>query len=171
LAETNEDVEALKLLHQLMAEDPSEVRVWRLGGIVALKRPEFTEFALDWTGEAVKYHRQNPGLIEQRAEALMLAGNVEAACPFWQQVRSVNSPSAAIGLLICEIALGRAPTALPSSVREKADAEFLKVYRRLLQWNVSAVVNALNNQVELLREFVPNTASLLEAAVSEAAHA
>jgi len=134
-----------------------------------LKKPEFAEFALDWTGEAVKYHGQNPGLVEQRAETLLLAGQVEAACPFWQQVRSVSSPSVAIGLLICEIALGRTPTALPSAVREKADVEFLKVYRRLLQWNVSSVVNALNSQVDLLREFVPNTASMLEAAVAEAA--
>jgi tetratricopeptide (TPR) repeat protein len=171
LSETNDDVEALKVLHQLMAEDPSEVRVWKLGGMVALKKPEFAEFALDWTGEAVKHHGQNLSLVEQRAEALMLAGQVETAWPFWQRLPATNSPAAAIGLLICEIVLGREPSAMHASVREKADAEFLRVYRRLLQWNATAVVTALNSHVEVLRAFVPKTAQMLEAAMVEATHA
>jgi tetratricopeptide (TPR) repeat protein len=170
LSETNDDVEALKVLHQLMAEDPSDVRVWKLGGMVALKKPEFAEFALDWTGEAVKHHRQNPGLVEQGAEALMLAGQAEAALRLWQQLAATDSPAVAVGLLICEIALGHEPTPLHPSVRESADAEFLRIYRRLLQWNAKAVVNELNSRLEVLRAFVPKTTQMLEAAMMEATH-
>jgi tetratricopeptide (TPR) repeat protein len=167
LAEADDDVEALKLLHQLIAEDSSDVRVWRLGGVIALKKPDFIEFALDWTGEAVKQHGQNPGLLEQRGEALTLAGQVEAAWRVWQQVRPAGSAAAA-GLLVCETVLGRKPTSIHPSIREKADAEFLKMYRRLLQWNASEVVNCLNARIEVWREFAPNTGQMLEAAMAEA---
>ena len=71
LVEGDHEVDALKWLHQLAIEDASEVRVWQLGGQVALSKADYLEFAVDWTGEACKAHSSHPAIIEQRATALM----------------------------------------------------------------------------------------------------
>src|SRR6185503_10300932 len=112
-----------------------------------------------------------PSLVEQRAEALTLSGQIQAAWPFWRRLNPAGSPAAAVGTLVCETVLGRTPSGFESGVDAKVDAEFLRVYRRLLQWQASEVVSVLNGQIGLLREFVPTSAKMLEAAMAEAAQA
>ena len=171
LAALGQEVEALKWIHHLMADDPAETRVWCLGGGVALQKPELIEFALDWTSEAVKVHPQKGAILEQRATALLLAGHTEEARPIWQRLAETGSPSASAALLTCETVADRPPSASPAGARDKIDQEFLRWYRRLLQWNAADVVNGLNRRMEALRRIVPDTARMLEAALAEAADA
>ncbi len=173
LASTGQEVEALKWVHQLMAEDPADVRVWRLGGEVALQKPDFIEFALDWTGEAVKTQSRHGALLEQRATALLLADHAADALPIWQRLTD-NSPSPASAAnwaarAVCETAAGRTSVAPPAGVSSAAiDSEFLAWYRRLLKWNASTTVGEINRRIEHWRAFAPKTAQMLESALAEA---
>ncbi len=173
LASTGQEVEALKWVHQLMAEDPTDVRVWRLGGDVALQKPDFIEFALDWTGEAVKTQSRHGALLEQRATALLLADHAADAWPIWQRLTE-NSPSPAsapswAARAICEAAAGGTAAAPPTGVSSAAiDSEFLAWYRRLLKWNASTTVGEINRRIEHWRAFAPKTAQMLESALAEA---
>ncbi|MBL9137237.1 MAG: glycosyltransferase, partial [Verrucomicrobiales bacterium] len=59
-------VDSLNHLHEMVSQKPGDADAWRLGGDIALSRPDFLEFAVDWTGEAVKSVTDDPGLAAQR---------------------------------------------------------------------------------------------------------
>jgi FkbM family methyltransferase len=169
LANSGEAVEALKWAHQLMAEDPSDVAVWQFGGQVALGSPDFIEFARDWTGEAVKSHPDAPALVEQRATALLLSGELEEALSLWR-VLGEGHPTAAAARLICEAGSGAALSSVGAgSSMAKVNEAFVLWYRRLLQFNATKAVLSVNGRVEELRSFVPAAANVIGAAVAAAA--
>jgi tetratricopeptide (TPR) repeat protein len=72
LSKKGRPVESLELLHKLCAENPADLEAWHLGGHIALSisRPDFLEFADDWTREAVKSLPQNQMILAQREEVL-----------------------------------------------------------------------------------------------------
>ncbi len=176
LASVGQEVEALKWIHQLMAEDPADVRVWRLGGIAALQKPDFIEFALDWTGEAVRTHPNHDVLLEQRALALLLADRPAEAHPLWTRLTEApaslgSTPASAwAARLACAAAedgsTGQRPPAGASAAG--IDAEFLGLYRRLLRWHAAKTVAGINRSLDWLRPVIPNTAQMLDAALAEA---
>ena len=169
LANNGEAVEALKWAHQLMADDPSDVAVWQFGGQVALGQPDFIEFARDWTSEAMKSHPDAPTLIEQRATALLLSGELEEALPLWRRLGESN-PTSVAARLICEAGSGATLSSVAAaSSAAKVNEAFVLWYRRLLQFSATKAVLAVNARVEELRSFVPAAANVIGAAVAAAA--
>jgi GT2 family glycosyltransferase/tetratricopeptide (TPR) repeat protein len=163
LAQRNQPVEALQLLHELVDEKPEEELPWRLGGQIALSRPDFLEFAGDWTGEAVKARPEDGRIIEQRAEALLLSGRTAEALLFWQKLSPTPLRQAAA--ILCQIAEGRTAE---TAEAEAVSREFLKWYRRLLEFNAGATVRAIGGRLDALRAALPAAAQVVQAALAEA---
>ncbi|MBI3875215.1 MAG: glycosyltransferase, partial [Verrucomicrobia bacterium] len=159
-------LDALRLFTELVSEKSDDALVWQMGGRVALSRPDFLEFALDWTSEAVKALPGDAAISVQRAEVLLLAQRPDEALPFWS--RAPMSPVNAAARVLCELAAhGRSEA--PDGVPELAlSGEFLKWYRRLIDYRGTAVVMKLNASNGSLARVVPSAARHLEAALSEA---
>ena len=166
LADTGQEVEALKRAHQLVTEDASEALMWQFGGQVALRKPEFLEFACDWTSEAIKLHATHPAIIEQRATALLLSGQVKEALPLW---RSLSSESALAARLLCEAVVDGPLSRVSPVATARVSQEFVNWYRRLLKCQAANIVMAVNERLDALREVVPAAVELIQAAVAEAA--
>ena len=168
LAQQNQPVEALQLFHALAAERPDEVSVWLAGGQVALSRPEFLEVALDWTAEAALKHPQNPAILTQRAESLLLAGRAEEAVAAWRQTQPENNPVALGALVLCETASHQNSPPPPAHLEPSVSQEFLRWYQRLVQFGAGALLTQVNGRLDTLRAILPSAASVLTAALAEA---
>jgi tetratricopeptide (TPR) repeat protein len=168
LAENCQEVEALKWVHQLSTADPSDAMIWQFGGHVALSKPDFLEFACDWTSEAVKFFPAHGGIAQQRAQALLLSGQPDGALALWKQFGAASNPSHRAALIICETLLNQPLQPVPAEMAGRVDQEFVTWYRRLLAANAGKVIHALNQRTELLRRVVPAAVQMLEAARAEA---
>jgi predicted Zn-dependent protease len=168
LADNGNGVEALKCIHQLIQEDPSNPLYWQFGGQVALSRPEFIEFALDWTGEAIQFFPAHVGLMEQRAQALLLNGRLQDALPLWRHLGASANPAHRAALALCLAALDEPMPAVPEEMAARVNQEFLAWYRRLLATNAGAVIRTLNERIDSLRVVVPGAVQMIEAALAEA---
>lgn len=174
-----QSVESLTLLHQLVSERVDDPESWRLGGEIALANPDFLDFALDWTGEAVKHLPADPVLAAQRAEALLLSGDPAGALPFWRQTSPVANPTQQAALCLCELVTGSdrhqptgpslgAPAFLPTD-EARVSREFLKWYQRLYQTSAAPVLLHVNDHLNELDRVLPSAARGLRAAMAEAA--
>jgi tetratricopeptide (TPR) repeat protein len=168
LAENGQEVEALKVLHQLVTSDPSDVTLWEFGGKIALTQPQFLEVACDWTAEAGKMFPAHKGIAEQRAHALLLSGQIEEALPLWKSLGAGTNAAHRAALLICEALLNQPLLPVPPELAGRVDQEFVAWYRRLLAMRAEKICLALNQRVEPLRCVVPAAVRLLEAALAEA---
>jgi tetratricopeptide (TPR) repeat protein len=169
LADTEQGVEALKLIHQLVGQDPSNATLWQFGGHVALSKPEFTEFAFDWTGEAIKLFPAHQPILEQRAQALLLNGRVEEALPLWTQLGSRTNASHRAALLLCLAATDGSLPAAPTELDLPLNQEFLAWYRRLLAAQAGTLIRRVNERLDRLRPVVPAAVQAVESALSEVA--
>ncbi len=168
LTEGGHEVEALKYLHQLVAEDASEVPVWIFGGHLALRRPEFFEFANDWTGESYKLHSTHPIVAEQRATALLFNGDADGALAVWRQADGAPSASRTAAMRLCEVLGGGAVAPVSDREMPEVGREFLQWYRRLLAANAGRLVGVLHERLERLRPVLPEVVRLIAGAVEEA---
>jgi len=166
LVAQGQPVEALQMLHALVAEQADFLGAWLAGGQIALSRPEFVEFAGDWTQAAARLFPREVPVQQQRAEALLLAGRLAEALPIWQEAGVGPRELAAIA--ICEWATDRdASVALtPEPVVSR---EFIHWCRRLMAWGQPAVVERLAARLDVWRGQLPTAADLLAAALAEAA--
>lgn len=139
-ATRGQPVEALQTLHELVTEKADDLSVWLAGGQIALSQLEFLEFAVDWTGEAVKYFPIDPVVVSQRAAAVFLADRPEAAAA---HVTAVGEP--------------------------RVSREFLKWYRQLLDGGSPAVLQAVTDRLPTWRELLPTAARFIETALLEVA--
>ena len=167
LAEQGNPVEGLQLLHQLVGEKPDEESAWVSGGQIALSRPDFLEFAHDWTGEALKHFPDNPIMIEQRAQVLLLSQRVEESLPMWHTLIAQPTARRHAALLLCQLAGGQR-LAPPASEEPAVSAEFVEWYKALLQANAGSVIAAVNRRLDPLRQALPSAARILGQAVTEA---
>ncbi len=168
-AERNRPVEALELLNAIVAQDPQNSAAWRLGGQIALSRPEFLEFARDWTGEAMRYAAEDLVVASHRAEALLLSGDTAGASELWERVwNSERRPGALAALILCE-AIEAPTTHAPTEGTEEAivSRAFVGWYQKLIKTH-APTVGRLNEQVEKLARALPTAAKILEAALAEA---
>ena len=163
-------VEALQRLHEVVQATPQHAGAWKFGGEIALRQPEFLEFAGDWTGEAIRSLPRDAVIVAQRAEALLLAGQTETARLLWEQVfHGEHSPRAHAALLICAVVEAQPAQAPENNVEEiAATRAFTEWYGRLLKAGAQGVIAQLNERVEALREKLPSAARLLETALAEA---
>ncbi len=168
LAERGRKLDALHLLHKLVAGSASEPRVWVLGAQIALSEPEFIEFACDWTGEALGHEPGNAELTALRAQALLLGGQANEALAAMELLPEQTPTLLAVKALA---ALGGAGTwpALGSASEAAVSAEFLRWYRRLIEFRANALLMKVNERLPELRQHLPSAARVLAAAVEEAA--
>jgi GT2 family glycosyltransferase/Tfp pilus assembly protein PilF len=164
--ERNQPLDALKLLNQLVAEDPKEVQVWQFGAQIALSRPDFVEFARDWTGEAFKHYSQDPMIILQRAEALLLTQEAEQALPLWIKAHSPKSARHLAALVLCECITGVCERNFPPADEQLVSQEFQKWYRQLINSGANSLVYQLNESMEKVRLVLPTFATAWERATS-----
>jgi glycosyltransferase involved in cell wall biosynthesis/tetratricopeptide (TPR) repeat protein len=165
-AEQSNPLETLKLLHELIAENPDDVQAWQFGGQIALSQTDFLEFGRDWTSEAIKHFPEIPVIIAQRAEALLLSGEVESALPFWRKLPSTAKNLSALAL--CELIAGEVPQRFSAADENVISREFLSWYRKLIAANASSVVCALNERMDSLRNVVPSFVQIWSNAAKEA---
>ena len=167
LVEGGHEVDALKWLHELAMEDASDLRVWQFCGQVALSKPEYFEFAADWTSEAFKLHSSHPAIIEQRATVLMLSGEADAALTLWRELDSTTNAVHCAALVVCEALAGRSVTPVNGAIAPAVNQEFLNWYRRLLGVNAERLVAVLHQRMDRWRSAAPLAARMIEAAMSE----
>jgi GT2 family glycosyltransferase/tetratricopeptide (TPR) repeat protein len=162
-------VEALQLLHGVIAESPNDDTVWKLGAEVALSRPEFIEVAEDWTAEARRHLPEDRVIRSQAAEALMLAGKLEEARDLWRPLPATGAaPSQLAALILCEVALGK-PQFFPENDREPAvSMEFIRWYQKLIKFGADKLIFQLNASLGTLAAVLPSAARMLHAAMAEA---
>ncbi|MCX8156993.1 MAG: glycosyltransferase [Verrucomicrobiae bacterium] len=164
-------VPALEQLHAVVSLDSARIEAWLLGAQIALSRPEYDEFALDWTGEAVKCHPDHHELMALRAEALLAHGHVAEALPLLRQVALNGHFRLHAARILCELALAQAPAPLPPEKEVFVSREFIGWYRRLIDCRGAAALQQVNQRLETLATVLPSAARLLQAALAEAGQA
>lgn len=169
LAGQNRFIEALQKLHELVTANARNIVAWRTGGEIALSRPEFLEFARDWTGEAMRYAAEDFAINLQRAEALMLSGETLPASELWERIwNSEREPRILAALILCE-AIDLPTMHAPQNGPEEAAASraFIGWYRKLLTAKAERTIFRLNEQIDKLSRVLPGAARILEATMAE----
>jgi len=161
-------IAALDVLSRLVDSDPGDPKVWRLGGKIALSQQEFLEFARDWTAVALRHLPDDGDLIQQRAEALMLSGEVASALVLWRKSSATETRSHAAALF-CELSDGRTGTLVDPGEEPAVSREFLQWYRRMLACGATAAVERVNQARARLEEILPTAGGILKIAMQEAA--
>lgn len=167
LQSTGRDVDGLQLLHQFVTKHPQSPSAWLAGGTIALSKPEFLEVALDWTAEAFRLCPSDTAIQAQRAEALLLAGQPEAALPLWKQLQSADQPATLAAAILCETALGKNVSAPAHGQDGAVTQEFVNWYRKMLGVGAEPTLLRVNAGVEGLARVLPRAAELLRAVISE----
>jgi hypothetical protein len=168
LWQQQEAVPALQQLHALISQDAQRLEAWQLGAQIALGRPEYHEFALDWTGEAVKCHPDNNEMKALRAEALLVNGLTEEALPLLQAVALNGHFRLHAARILCELALARVPAPLPAEKEALVSREFMGWYRRLIECRGASALPLVNQRLEALAQVLPTAARLLQLALEAA---
>ena len=170
LVNQNRAVEALTKLHEMVSANPGTVAAWRLGGEIALGRPEFLEFARDWTGEAMKNQAEDFTITAQRAEALLFSGDTAAAGDFWERVwNRERQPKTMAALILCEAIEAQTTHAPDEGPDELATSRaFIEWYQKLIAMRAQTVIGKINEQTDKLFRALPTAAKILEAALAEA---
>jgi glycosyltransferase involved in cell wall biosynthesis/FMN phosphatase YigB (HAD superfamily)/tetratricopeptide (TPR) repeat protein len=169
LAMQNRPVDALKKLNELVHSNANDFVAWRLGGEIALSKPEFLEFARDWTGEAVRQLPEDNVLVAQRAEVLLLSQEMVAALPLWNRaVNGERPPRALAAQIICATIASQPVEKLQGDSEEAAVSRaFVDWYRRLVKAGARDTIIGLNSRVETLRPILPAAAGVLDGVVAE----
>ncbi|MBI4658801.1 MAG: glycosyltransferase [Verrucomicrobia bacterium] len=168
LHRTNRSLEALQVLHGVMAKGINEPHIWHLGSFIANSKPEFVEFAVDWTREALKHFPEHEGIKFLRGEALFKAGQFRDALPFFENSPHVHEPSPRAAVLFCQLAEGQTLTPVPPDQEFMVSKEFVGWYRRLLATQSREALKKINARLDALRIALPTAATMLEQALREA---
>jgi tetratricopeptide (TPR) repeat protein len=163
-------VDALHVLHELVAGNAHHAAAWRLGGELALSKPEFLEFACDWTGEAIRHLPDDAVVIGHRAEALLLSQQAEAAQVFWNRAcHGARTPRAIAAAVLCAVVNSAPLPVIRGADEERAVSRaFIEWYQRLVSVRADETILELNSRMETLRESLPTASRLLDEAMVEA---
>jgi tetratricopeptide (TPR) repeat protein len=169
LAAQNRPVEALQQLNELVQASARNTVAWRLGGEIALSKPEFLEFARDWTGEAIRQLPDDMVIVAQRAEALLLSQEAAGALPLWDRaVNGERPPRAVAAQILCATAASQPVDGLCGQDEESAVSRaFVGWYRRLAAIGARDAIVGLNSRVEALRPILPSAAGILDGVIAE----
>jgi len=160
----------LERVNEVVAQNPGNIPAWQLGGRIALSRPDYLEFARDWTSEAVKMAGQDTVVAAQRAETLMLSNDTAGAAGLWQQVWNADAkPQALAGLILCQMIESEISVAPADEAQELATSRaFIQWYQKLLAYRAGETMTGVNAQISKLGNALPTAAKILEAAMAEA---
>lgn len=165
-AQRGRTVEALTLLNEVIGLNPRHAKAWEVGGIVALRQPATLEFAVDWTGEALRNLPDLPILRRQRAEALLLAGLGAEAVDLWAEQKPTSDPVNLAALTLCRMLAGQPLPEVPPAAEVAASQEFLRRYRQLVDHNAESSVLRINEGLAHLGNVLPSAAKLLQGVVA-----
>lgn len=160
LASRQQPVRALQLLHGLVAEHPQDPAAWVEGARIALTRMELLDFALDWTGEAIRLVPDHDGLARQRAEALLLTGRCAEALPLWSAFRPVT-PQTRAAAILCGLAAGREVEPPTPDLELAVSHEFLKWYQRLVGTVKTETPGQIHARLATLQDCLPSASRVL----------
>ncbi len=159
---------ALETLHQVITQNATLRDAWLLGGQIALSHPEFHEFALDWTGEAVKHLPEDGDVLALRAEALLFSGATTDALPVWRQATGTpEHPERLAALILCELCEDQLGQHHLNGNATAVNGAFLRWYQRLAQASVREPLLRIHRRLDRLRSVLPSAARALQAAMSE----
>jgi GT2 family glycosyltransferase len=169
LTAQNRSVDAFHKLHEMVATNSRNLAAWRTGGEIALGRPEFLEFADNWTREAMRYVGEDFIVNRQRAEVLLLGGDTKPAAELWERLwNSERQPAILAALILCEVLESQNRHVPDKTVDEPtASRAFIKWYQRLIAMRAHAVIKRVNERLEELSRTLPNAAAMLEKALAE----
>jgi GT2 family glycosyltransferase/Flp pilus assembly protein TadD len=169
LTAQNRSVEAFQILQELVTANSRNLAAWRTGGEIALGRPEFLEFAGNWTREAMRYAPEDFIVSRQRAEFLLLNGDGTPAVELWELLwNSERQPTILAALILCETLESQTRHAPDQVVDEPATSRaFIKWYQRLIAMRAYEVVKRLNLKLDELSRTLPTAAGMLEKALAE----
>jgi GT2 family glycosyltransferase/tetratricopeptide (TPR) repeat protein len=160
--------EALKELRRLVADDPAQLHVWELGGMVALSRPEHLPCARDWTGEALQHFPDDQNLLRQRAEALLLNQEVAQALPLWRRGLAAGLPRQRGALVLCEVLTGDRQYHFMAAEEPAISLEVVHWYRHCIRMGAHALIRQLHERMDTLRLTLPAFVRVCEAAHRQA---
>jgi Flp pilus assembly protein TadD len=160
--------EALKLLQQLAAENPAEPQVWDLGAQIALSHPEHLEFARAWTEQAAKNFPNDPTLLRQRAEALLLNQDVDQALPLWRRAHLPASMRQRAALVLCELLTGDRQHHFDAAEEPALSQEVVYWYRQCIRMGAHSLIHQLHERMETIRLTLPTFVRVCEAAHRQA---
>jgi GT2 family glycosyltransferase/glycosyltransferase involved in cell wall biosynthesis/tetratricopeptide (TPR) repeat protein len=169
LAAQKREVEAFQKLHELVAANSRNAVAWQTGGDIALGRPEYLEFARNWTTEAVRYVAEDFIVNRQRAEVLMLTGESTAAVPLWERLwQSERQPTILAALILCETLESQVRHSPDRIVDELATSRaFIKWYQRLIAMRAHSCIQLVNGRLEDLSRTLPTAVAMLQKALAE----
>ena len=167
LRDQNRPVDALHQLHEIVSANSRNVAAWRLGGEIALGRPEFLAFAGDWTAEAIRQLPDDGIIVAQRAEVLLLSQQMAAALPLWgRAVHGDRPPRAVAAQILCATAAAQPVAGLCGQAEEPVVSRaFVDWYRRLVTAGAHDAIVSLNSRVETLRPILPAAAGVLDGVI------
>ena len=169
LANQKRPVEALKQLHELVQVNARNLAAWRLGGEIALTQAAFLKFARDWTAEAIRQMPDDPAILSQRAEALLLSQDAAGALPLWTRAVNGERPARAVAAqILCAAATSQPVAGFCAGDEEPAVSRaFLDWYRRLVTLGARDAIIHLNSRVETLRPVLPSAAGILDGVIAQ----
>jgi glycosyltransferase involved in cell wall biosynthesis/Tfp pilus assembly protein PilF len=167
LADAGLPVEALTVFHQLVTEQPGDLLSWIRGGEIALSRPDFAEFANDWSGEAIKHFSRHPAILTLRAQALLYRQETAAALDLWRQLPALSNARHRAAQILCELVEDVSPN-LHSVFEPAVSQEFITWYRHLIKAGADDLIHTLNRHMEQIRQILPSAGRILDQAFAEA---
>jgi glycosyltransferase involved in cell wall biosynthesis len=165
-AESGQIIPALTLLHEGIQLDPNQPKVWEVGSAIALRHKDSHEFALDWSGEALKHLPDNPILKRQRAETLLLNGHVGDALPMWIELSKNNDDASASGLILCQLFTGEPLSGLPPNRERAVSQDVIRRYRQAVELGLDGWIQAFHERLGTLHQALPSAARLIEQVVA-----
>jgi glycosyltransferase involved in cell wall biosynthesis/Tfp pilus assembly protein PilF/GT2 family glycosyltransferase len=165
-AESGQIIPALTLLHEGIQLDPNQPKVWEVGSAIALRHKDSHEFALDWSGEALKHLPDNPILKRQRAETLLLNGHVGDALPLWIELSKNNDDASASGLILCQLFTGEPLSGLPPNRERAVSQDVIRRYRQAVELGLDGWIQAFHERLGTLHQALPSAARLIEQVVA-----
>jgi glycosyltransferase involved in cell wall biosynthesis/tetratricopeptide (TPR) repeat protein len=168
LHKSERSLEAMQVLHQFLGSGVDDEHIWHLGCLISNSRPEFAEFASDWTAEAIKFHPEHPGIVRARGEALLKAGELRESVPFFKKAPHREEPDALAAVVLAELGAGDPVSGVGSANEADVSREFIAWYRRLLATKAQKAVRAINGKLEILAGVLPTASRMLKQALEEA---
>ncbi|MCF7762498.1 MAG: tetratricopeptide repeat protein [Verrucomicrobia bacterium] len=168
LHKSERSLEAMQVLHQFLGSGVDDEHIWHLGCLISNSRPEFAEFASDWTAEAIKFHPEHPGIVRARGEALLKAGELRESVPFFKKAPHREESDALAAVVLAELGAGDPVSGVGSANEADVSREFIAWYRRLLATKAQKAVRAINGKLEILAGVLPTASRMLKQALEEA---
>ncbi|HEX4122408.1 MAG TPA: glycosyltransferase [Verrucomicrobiae bacterium] len=161
-------LEALKLLNQLVLENPAEARVWQIGGQIALSRSECLDFARHWTAQGIKHFPQDPVINTQRAELLMLNSDLEQALSLWRKAQAPLSVRHRAAIVLCELLAGDRQYQFPPDEEPAISREAVHWYRQWIGAGAHSLLHQIHESIGKIRLVLPGFVNVWEAADRQA---